>query len=247
MTPRLSIVTACYNHAHFLAECIASVRSQTESSIEHIIVIDGATDDSLAVAHAQTSDDERATVWDNRTNRGLAASLNFGISIARAPWVMKVDADDRIAATYVEEILRAAEDDPRRNIIFSPAQHFGNRTDTYRYPPFDPRRMIDVLMIAGCAAIRRELWAAAGGYDETMRIAEDWDLQIRAHLIRGLVPHQLPAPLWFYRVHDGPRMSTLGKARVSDLRTYWRGHTPETVLTRSRSWGDWCEARGLAA
>src|SRR5690348_11324450 len=46
MTPRLTIVTACYNHAEYLPECIASVGRQTVYDIEHIIVIDGATDDS---------------------------------------------------------------------------------------------------------------------------------------------------------------------------------------------------------
>jgi GT2 family glycosyltransferase len=140
---------------------------------------------------------------------------------------------------YVEEILRAADDDPSRNIIFSPAQHFGSRTDVYTYPPFDPPTMTDTLMIAGCAAMKRELWDAVGGYDETMRFAEDWDLHVRAQLAVGLVPHQLGAPLWFYRKH-GPSASTAGIKRLPDLRRYWEGHTRESVTARSRSWGEWC-------
>jgi GT2 family glycosyltransferase len=240
VTPRLTIVTACYNHAHYLGDCMSSVDAQTEKDIEHIIVIDGATDYSADVAMERAKSDPRVFVIPNRMNRGLAAAQNIGIRLAASQWVLKVDADDTIDSRYVEEILRAADDDPSRNIIFSPAQHFGSRTDVYTYPPFEPRQLIHTLMIAGCAAMKRELWDAVGGYDETMRFAEDWDLHIRAQLAVGLVPHQLSHPLWSYRVHDGPRASHEGIKRLPDLRRYWRGHTRESAMARSRSWGEWC-------
>lgn len=247
MIPKLSVVTSCHNHSQYLPECIASVRRQTITDIEHVIIDDGSTDRSLAIADEAMDRDDRVTVAHNRENRGLAYSQNRGIALARAPWILKVDADDYIAPTYVEEILAAAEQDPRANVIFSPAQHIGKRTDVYTYPMYDARRVADFLMIAGCAAIRREVIDAVGGHDETMHFAEDWDLYIRAELAVGLVPHQLKAPRWFYRVHDGPRMSTMGMAGIRDLREYWRGHTRETALGKTRSWGAWCEAKGLAA
>jgi glycosyltransferase involved in cell wall biosynthesis len=247
MTPRLSIVTAVYNHGQYLAGCIASVRAQTEQDIEHIIVIDGATDDSYGVAQKQQRGDARIRVFVNPVNYGLARSQNIGIELAESPWVMKVDADDYISPHYVEAILRAAAADPRRNVIFSPCQHFGARTDVYRYPAFDPTRMVDQLMIAGCGAFQKALWAAVGGYDESMRFAEDWDLHIRAQLAVGLVPHQLPSPLWHYRQHKGPRASSEGIARLPELQRYWRGHTRESALAGARSWGQWNAERMAVA
>jgi glycosyltransferase involved in cell wall biosynthesis len=243
VTPRLTVVTACYNHGQYIVECMESVLSQSEQDIEHIIIDDGSTDDSAYVAYGMAGADMRIQIRRNMANRGLAYSLNRGITMARAPWVLKVDADDSIAPTYVEEILRAADDDPSRNIIFSPAQHFGSRTDVYTYPAFDPSEMVDTLMIAGCAAMQVELWDAVGGYDETMRFAEDWDLHIRAHLAVGLVPHQLSHPLWFYRKH-GPSASTAGIAALPRLRKYWKGHTTENIGTRT--WGAWCAERQSA-
>jgi GT2 family glycosyltransferase len=160
---------------------------------------------------------------------------------------MKVDADDWISPTYVAEILAAADADPRRNVIFSPAHLFGTQESVWRYPAFRPDRMIDQFFIAGCGAFRRDLWASVGGYDETMRFAEDWDLHIRAHLAVGLVPHQLSQPLWHYRQHAGPRASHEGMKRLPDLQRYWRGHTRESVLARSRSWGQWNAERMVAA
>ena len=247
MTPKLSVVTACYQHGRYLLQSAESVLRQTEREIELIIVDDGSTDDSRAVAMGIARDDGRVTVLHNPTNIGLAASQNLGIRCARAPWVLKNDADDYIHERYCEEILAAAEEDPARNVIFSPCQHFGGQRHVYHYPPFDPAKQIEQFMIPGPAAFRRSLWEAVGGYDETMRSAEDWDLYIRAQLAVGLVPHQLPSPRWYYRMHAGPRASRIGMARLPDLQAYWRGHTKESVLARSRTWGQWCAERGVAA
>ncbi len=82
-----------------------------------------------------------------------------------------------------------------------------------------------------------------GGYDETMRSAEDWDLYIRAQLAVGLTPHQLPEPRWFYRMHSGPRASAEGIKRLGELQHYWKGHTKASVMNRSRTWGAWLAAQ----
>lgn len=249
MTPKLSVITACFDHARYLPECIESVLQQTERAIEHIIVNDGSTDDTDAVVLSLMAHSPHTIrSLGHSQNRGLAASQNFGIANARAPWVLKVDADDYISPTYVEEILAAADEDPTRNVIFSPAHVFGTGYDkTYRYPAFNPTKMIDTLMIPGPAAIRRDVWEAIGGYDETMRSAEDWDLYIRAQLVVGVVPHQLPEARWHYRQHDGTRASSHGMRRLPHLRRYWREHTRESVLGRTRTWGAWCAERGIAA
>lgn len=245
MTPKLSIVTACFQHGHYLGGCIESVLSQTEPDIEHIIVIDGATDSSAAIAAGFAIRDRRVRFVNRTENSGLAYSQNEGIYHSNSPWVLKVDADDKIDSRYVERILRAADEDARRNVIFAPARHFGNRSDVFIYPEFDPSRMIDQFMIPGPAGFRKELWQAVGGYDETMKSAEDWDFYIRAHLAVGLVPHQIRYSdlYWWYRVHDGPRASQDGINRLAELQAYWRGHTRESVLARSRSWGQWCNER----
>jgi glycosyltransferase involved in cell wall biosynthesis len=244
--PKLSVITACYNHGQYLAECISSVLGQTERDIEHIIVIDGATDNSAQVASTAALADRRVSAWCYPDNHGLAFCQNLGIDLARSPWVLKVDADDKISPTYVEEIIHAANEDHSRNVIFSPCQHFGARTDVWRYPTFDAARMIDTFMIPGPAAFQKALWQAVGGYDESMRSAEDWDLYIRAQLAVGLVPHQLPEPRWYYRMHAGPRASSEGIAKLPNLQKYWRGHTRESVLAGSRSWGQWCAERTMA-
>ncbi len=240
--PKLSVITACYNHGQYLEESMRSVLAQTERDIELIVVIDGATDNSWDVAVRVQKQDMRVRVYANPENRGLAYSQNLGIRLAKSPWVLKVDADDAIGSTYVAEILAAADADPRRNIIFSPCFD-GSLSRVFRYPAFDPRRMIDQFQIPGPAAFRVALWDAVGGYDESMRSAEDWDFYVRAQVAVGLVPHQLPEPRWFYRQHSGPRASREGIAKLPRLQEYWRGHTKESALGTTRTWGQWCAER----
>ena len=245
--PKLSVITACYQHGKYLKQSAESVLAQTEANIELIIVNDGSPDNTAEVMQEIAASDARVLTITNATNRGLAFSQNAGIEAASAPWVLKNDADDYIAPTYVEKILAAAAADPLRNIIYSPARLFGLVERTYTYKPFVAAQMIDQFMIPGPAAFRRSIWEAVGGYDETMRSGEDWDLYVRAQQVVGLVPHQLPEPLWFYRQHAGVRASDHGIARLSYLKAYWRGHTRESVLARARTWGDWCAERGVAA
>jgi glycosyltransferase involved in cell wall biosynthesis len=247
---RLAIITTCYGHARFLPECLSSVAAQTAECM-HVVVDDASPDESRGMITEYVWNNpthRRAVVLDH--NAGLAGAFHAGVAAApEAEWLLKVDADDKIDPRYVEEILKAADANSERNVIFAPAKHFGARSDAFYYPRFRPDMMRRVFMIPGPAAYRRTLWDAVGGYDRTMRSAEDWDFYIRAHLAVGLVPHQLRVPglFWYYRVHDGPRASTHGMQRLQQLRAYWDGHNAHSARLGLRSWGSWCEAQGIAA
>lgn len=248
---RLAIITTVYNHARFLPECLASVAAQTSPCL-HVVVDDASPDESreLIVRYAREEPRQRRAVLLNQ-NAGLAGAFHAGVAACTPDieWFLKVDADDKVDPRYVAEILKAADADRRRNVIFAPAKHFGARSDEFYYPPFKAEKMRRVFFIPGPAAYRRELWDAVGGYDVTMRSAEDWDFYIRAQEAVGLVPHQLRVPglFWYYRVHSGPRASSHGMARLNQLWKYWDGHTRQSALARSRSWAAWCAQAGVAA
>lgn len=249
MIPRLAVVTTAYNHAQFLEESLESVARQTVPCV-HVVVNDASPDGTQEILDRWLPAAAHRVCVELPENRGLARAFHAGVEQLppEVQWILKVDADDKIDERYVEEILRAADEDPSRNVIFAPAKHFGARTDVYYYEPFVVAKMRSQFFIPGPAAYRRELWDAVGGYDITMRSAEDWDFYIRAQEAVGLVPHQIlfPAGLyWYYRMHGGPRASDDGIKRLRYLQSYWQGHTRETAIAGSRSWGAWCAERGL--
>lgn len=252
MSPRLGIVTTCYGHAHFLPECLASVAAQTSQDFVHVVVNDASPDETETIVRSYCLAGFTRFYVRLPFNVGLASAFHRGVQQLppSVEWILKVDADDTIDPRYVEEILRAADADSRRNVIFAPCRHFGTRRDVYVYPRFNPATMRRQFQIPGPAAYKRTLWDAVGGYDVTMRSAEDWDFYIRAQEAVGLHPHQItdvPGLYWHYRMHDGPRASAHGMARLRHLQAYWRGHTRESALGRTRSWGAWCAERQVAA
>lgn len=250
--PRIGIVTTVYNHAQFLPECLTSVAAQDDHRYHHVVVDDASPDDAGGIAqrYAEGNREHRSAVLLSQ-NRGLAGAFHAGVNAlpVDCDWILKVDADDKVDPRYVGAILRAAEHDPRRNVIFAPCKHFGAASHVYQYPTFKAERMIDVFMIPGPAAYRRTLWDAVGGYDVTMRSAEDWDFYIRAQLAVGLKPYQIITQriYWYYRQHDGQRASAEGVKQLPLLRQYWHGHTATTALQRSRSWGAWLQSQQGAA
>lgn len=95
--PAVSVVLPFLNAVPFLEEAIDSVLSQSWRDFELILVDDGSTDESRAVADRYAASDPRVRVVEHpgNTNRGVAASRNVGVAIARAPRLAFIDADDR--------------------------------------------------------------------------------------------------------------------------------------------------------
>ena len=245
MTPRFGLITTVYNHADYLWDCFYSVLAQRYTNFIHVIVNDASPDHAKDRIAEYLQKRPSAIVVNMPINVGPAAAFNAGVR-AMPPgieWIMKCDADDKIDARLIEDVMEVEREDSTINVVVPPARHFGNLHTTYTYPRFDPHRMIQVCMIPGQAAYRRFLWDIVGGYDETMRSAEDWDFFIRAQYVVGLEVRQLSAPRWCYRMHDGPRASTEGMSKLHILQEYWRGFNESNSRTGQRSFATWLANR----
>jgi glycosyltransferase involved in cell wall biosynthesis len=240
--PRLAIHIACWNYGHFLREALDSARAQTEPDLEIVVVNDGSTDDTAAIAADAAAQDPRVRVLTNPAPGGLARARNQAMRASTAPWCLKLDADDRFEPTYVERILRVVTRRPEATCIFSPARVFGESAPTtYVYPVWDAARVAEQLLIPGPAAFPRALWAAIGGFDEAVRRSEDWDFWVRATRGPGLVPVQLDVPLWWYREHagtltTGPRKSVQNRAVADRIVRRLQRHTAATVQAGTLPW-----------
>lgn len=223
MTPPIAVVTTCRNYGRWLPDCLASVKAQTWTDWVHLVVDDASDDHSRDLAWEAGLADGRVQPVPLRTHHGHARALNLGYSLTRARWVLKLDADDTIEPTYLERILAATEEDPRRNVIYCWAHLFGEHEGIWQYPPFDPATLADRHQIPGPAAVRRDLWVAVNGFRCDMACGEDWDFYVRAQVAVGLVPHQIPAALWNYRQHSHPeRMTRHGQEFLPGYQAEWR-------------------------
>ncbi len=104
--PLVTIVTPVYNAERWLPETFATVRAQTLTDWEQILVDDGSTDASLAMVEAAAAEDPRFRSLRTPANEGPSAARNVALSAARGRFVAFLDADD---LWHPEKLARAVE------------------------------------------------------------------------------------------------------------------------------------------
>ncbi len=94
--PLVSVVLIFLNEQRFIEEAVQSLLAQTMTDWELVLVDDGSTDRSTAIAHKFAAQDDRIRYIEHQrhTNRGMAASRNAGVAHTTAPYIAFLDADD---------------------------------------------------------------------------------------------------------------------------------------------------------
>ena len=98
-----------YNTAAYLSRCIESLVNQTYSDLQIILIDDGSTDESGAIADEWQTKDPRIEVY-HQPNQGQSATRNVGLQHARGEYIAFVDSDDYIDSNYFSTMLQAADD-----------------------------------------------------------------------------------------------------------------------------------------
>ena len=174
------VVIPAHNAARFIATTLASIQRQTIVPSDVVVVDDGSSDQTAVVARAAG-----ARVVIQSESKGPSASRNRGVAETSAPVVAFLDADDEWMPDHAERILRALA---AEGIAFagSDAERFGAesgvvKTALTNTEPVDLRDLLirDNPIIQSSVMISRDAFDRAGGYDETMRLSEDYDLWTR--------------------------------------------------------------------
>jgi len=183
MTPAVSVLMSVHDGAPGVAEAIDSVLGQTAGDLELIVVDDGSTDTTPALL-ARVRDPRVRVVSQART--GLTRALNRALALARAPLVARLDADDVALPERLERQRAFLERTPEVGLLGTAAREVdaGGRLVRVVQPPVDDASLRRALIRANpfvhsSVMIRRALLVDAGGYDETLPVAQDYDLWMR--------------------------------------------------------------------
>ena len=104
MQPTISVIVPIYNAEAYLAKCIESLIHQTYRALQIILVNDGSTDQSQAIAEQYAAEDSRIEIHI-QPNKGQSAARNHGLKYATGKWISFVDADDFIDQDFYSHIL----------------------------------------------------------------------------------------------------------------------------------------------
>lgn len=215
--PEISVIMPCYNAAAHLPASVGSVLAQTFADWELIAVDDGSSDATLNWLQAQT--DPRLQIL-SQTNQGVSAARNAGLAEATGCYVAFLDADDTWDATFLERMLAALQDEPDAGLGYCGWQNLGlpgKRGKPFMPPDYENPAKAETLF-AGCrwpihaALARREAVLAAGGFDTSLKNAEDYALWLRVATSAPIV--RVPEVLAFYHFHGGAQAST-NRARAA--------------------------------
>jgi len=196
MTPLVSVIIPCYNAARWVGATIESALAQTWPRCEIIVVDDGSTDDSLAVAR---SFETRGVRVLTQPNLGAAAARNQALRTARGEFIQYLDADDLLAPDKIAlqmtvllkeppDILGSGEwarftDDPAE-AKFSAYPNYRDMTGVEFLQIFYEKC---AMMQPGAWLASRALIDAAGAWDESLSLNDDGEYFARVMLrARGI-------------------------------------------------------------
>jgi peptidoglycan/xylan/chitin deacetylase (PgdA/CDA1 family)/GT2 family glycosyltransferase len=180
--PLIGVVMPARNAGETIAETLESLRNQTYLRWEAVVVDDGSTDETRAIAQRYAAEDARIRVIQGPV-RGVSAARNAGIAQLETQWLLFLDADDTIAPTMMSRMIEALDRDENADVV-----HCGwTYTDEHGHA-FETRRCEDAspdlfpLLTRHCpfaihaCVIRRSMVVVAGGFDEALRTSEEFDL-----------------------------------------------------------------------
>lgn len=197
LTPLISVVIAVYNGSATLKQCLDSVTQQTYARVELIVIDGGSTDGTVDLIQTNT---KQITYWISEPDRGIYNAWNKALAQAKGDWICFLGADDYLRDAQV--LKRMAEQlvliPPDIRVAYGQIMLLNNN-DSELYAVGEPwglikNRFREFMCVPHPATMHRcGLFVDHGNFDETFRIAGDYELLLRelktndAFFIEGIV------------------------------------------------------------
>lgn len=221
--PQVSVLMPAYNQARFVVQAIKSLRDQSFSDWELVVVDDGSTDGTAEVVQAIR---DLRIQYLYQPNQGCPSALNNAFSHSRGAQILILASDDWLLPNSLKVLDKAMQQNPEVDVVYSDgyvADGEGNLLEplsNYRQAPFGDT--LDSWVVASpvvgvhSAMIRRgPLERLHGPFDEQMLGYEDWDLFIRLKAL-GCRFLYVPESTCCYRFHGDNKSAP--QSRLSEER-----------------------------
>ena len=209
-TPTWSVMIPAYHCNDFLPRCLSSVLDQDPgpAHLQLVVVNDDPADPACANV-VETHGRGRAECHRNERNLGAGGNFNRCLALARGELVLVLHGDCYLLPGFFEKLLALARAHPAAGMVACRAvgvdEHDGHLWDSHRYPEFETLNRDDtpiwreLHLMPSAVVVRREVYAALGGYREDIANGQDWEMWGRVIRARGIV--MVPEILAAYRQH----------------------------------------------
>ena len=190
--PVISVIVAAHNQERYLSRCLRSLLAQSiaREKFEIVVINDGSTDHTPSVLEEFA---DEIVLITNESNIGLPASLNKAIRRARAPYVVRVDADDYVNNEFLHLLHGFLRENKYMDAVACDYLLVDEQEEVLA------RNNCLTDPIACGIMFRTEQLIDIGLYDETFLLHEETDLRMR--FLKKHTIHRLELPLYRYRRH----------------------------------------------
>ena len=228
---KISIITVSFNAADTISRTLASVRDQTYTNIEHVVIDGNSTDETLSIIKSY----KHVNQFISETDNGMYNALNKGIKLASGDYVGILNADDilhsnDVIETLVHHIKESQKDLYYGDIRFTSTKNPNRTLRYYSSAKFHPSKFEKGYMPAHPSVyIKNSLFDELGLYKEDYEIAADYELLIR-YLYTNKVSYQY-IPLLMVDMQPGGRSNTSWKSRYTLNKEIVRGCRENGIST----------------
>jgi peptidoglycan/xylan/chitin deacetylase (PgdA/CDA1 family)/GT2 family glycosyltransferase len=234
---RVSVVIPARNATETISETLQSLLVQSSDHWEAIVVDDGSTDETAALASRFAGCDARIRCV-SQNQGGVSAARNKGVELARSDWVLFLDADDWLLPAYLERMHAVLESSGNVDAAFCGAARVtpdGLRVkEDYHDEAGDMFHYFAqwaVFPIHACV-VRKSIVQSVGGFDRSLRTCEDWDLWQRIARTGARFFGVAREVLALYRMR--PRSASMDHVQMlrDGLRVITQGHSPDPRVSK---------------
>ncbi len=220
--PKITVLMSVHKGEKYLREAVDSILNQTFKDFEFLIINDGSTDRTAEIL--QSYHNSRIRIINNEKNMGLTKSLNKGLRLAKGEYIARMDADDISYPNRLEVQYEYMEKNPDVGIVGSwndVIDNVGNRTDFWKCN-YSSEDIYYILNFRNCLThcsilFKKELVINNGGYNETIKNAQDYELWSRISKVTKI--HQIQKVLVKWRITNNSISSKRRSSQTETVKT----------------------------
>lgn len=225
---KISVITACFNAERTIEQTIKSVVQQDYPDIEYIIVDGASTDGTMDIVRRYR---DRISCVISEPDSGIYDAFNKGVRAASGELIGILNADDFYSPRCFEHVARACEGSPDADIYYGKVVVVDEAAHEWKvYPIGRPEGLHGDMSIAHPAVfVRKAAYDRYGTFDETFKIAGDWDLMLRMYEAGARfspVDHALTA------FRTGGVSSELSPRHIAERDRIYREHLPRRAASK---------------
>ena len=202
----ISVIIPTFNYGRYISDAIGSVLNQNLSPFEIVVVDDGSTDATESIVRSLGN----RVQYIKQQNAGVCAARNRGVAESTGELIAFLDADDTWESTKLEKQLKVLETDLEIGLVHCGMREFDSETGKTiaMHVKGQEGWIADELLLwerpaiigpGGTIMVRRDVFEAVGGFDQRMKVSEDWDFCYR--VARKYKVGFVAEPLVNYRSH----------------------------------------------